>query len=227
MTARTERKYALNSQQLRRLSQRLSASLTIDPYCSNGTYHIRSIYFDGPKWPAIWEKISGTSPRRKYRIRFYNRRFDQPFLECKRKIGDQIIKQSRAISPKVCKDLLNQRRTKLSNVPLMRQFQVDQRTNALRPQITVDYYRMAYVHDLGQLRVTFDTDLAAGRWQDWKSIQHMPVRVIEQSNILELKYTTVHPSFIPMLLPNLSSPQLAISKYVLCHSQLATPLKGF
>ena len=57
MTARTERKYALNSQQLRRLSQRLSASLTIDPYCSNGPYHIRSIYFDGPKWPAIWERL--------------------------------------------------------------------------------------------------------------------------------------------------------------------------
>ena len=79
----------------------------------------------------------------------------------------------------------------------MRQFQVDQRTNALRPQITVDYYRMAYVHDLGQLRVTLDTDLAAGALARLEiHTTHAGAR-IEQSNILELKYTTVHPSFIP------------------------------
>ena len=108
----------------------------------------------------------------------------------------------------------------------MRQFQIDQRTNALRPHITVDYFRTAFVNDLGKLRITLDTDLAAGRWQDWNSIQHMPVRVIDHRAILELKYTTVHPNFVRMILPDLPSPQLAISKYVLCHSQLAFPLRG-
>ena len=48
----------------------------------------------------------------------------------------------------------------------MRQFQVDQRTNGLKPHLTVDYYRMVFVHDLGHLRITLDTDLATGRWQD-------------------------------------------------------------
>ena len=226
MSARYERKYNLSPKELLEAEQRLSAALHRDEHCEYGPYHIRSIYLDGPKWPALWEKVSGTSPRRKYRIRFYNKLFHQPQLECKMKSGEQITKLSRPLSTKELKDILHQRRTKLSNEPLMRQFQIDQRTNGLRPHITVDYLRLAFVHPLGKLRITLDTDLSTGPWRDWNSLSNMPVRVIDHSGILELKYTALHPKFIQMILPSLPSPQLAISKYVLCHSQLAHPLRG-
>lgn len=227
MSARYERKYVLSPSQLRAIQQRLQAGLRLDPNCQNGPYHIRSVYFDGPKHPAVWEKISGTSPRRKYRIRFYNRRFSQPKLECKIKRGELITKKSLPLSSEQFLEILEQRRTKPSNDPLLRQFQMDQRQTHLKPHVTVDYFRLAFVHPTGTLRITLDTQLAAGRWRCWKSPQHMPSRVMDHSAILELKYTDHYPQSLDLLLPNSPSPQLAISKYVLCHGQLAQPLRGF
>lgn len=227
MSARYERKFILSPSRLRMLEQRLRAALRLDSYCQDGPYHVRSIYLDGPKHPAVWEKISGTSPRRKYRVRFYNRNFSQAKLECKMKRGDLITKRSLSLSSEQFANILNQRRTKPSNDPLLRQFQLDQRQTHLKPQVAVDYFRLAFVHPTGNCRITLDTQLAAGRWHSWKSPQHMPSRVMDHSAILELKYTDHYPQSLDLVLPNPTSPQLAISKYVLCYGQLAQPLRGF
>lgn len=226
MRARKERKYALSQMQFSEIRSRLKATLKSDPHSMAKPYHIRSIYFDGPNSPAIWEKLSGTSPRHKYRIRFYNHDYKKAKLECKRKISNHIKKTSEPLCESQLHDILNHRRKPLSSSSLMRQFQLACRRDLLRPVVTVDYYRDAYIYPTGNLRITLDTYLSAGRWQDWKNISHMPMALNKYSAILEVKYTDIYPRFLEAIIPSSPTPLSAISKYVLCRTEMATSTRG-
>ena len=88
-TDRHEIKYSVSVLQAELLKTRLGALLRPDPHVRpDGSYFIRSIYFDDPDFTAYNEKLAGVKERTKYRIRFYNHDDSVIFLERKSKDGD-------------------------------------------------------------------------------------------------------------------------------------------
>ena len=54
------------------LRARLAAVCRADGHAVNGTYLVRSLYFDNPADKVLREKIDGVNRREKFRIRCYN-----------------------------------------------------------------------------------------------------------------------------------------------------------
>ncbi|MBR4961847.1 MAG: VTC domain-containing protein, partial [Clostridia bacterium] len=69
---RHEYKYPITYADGAVLAGRLRTVLSPDPHAGNGCYTIRSLYFDDWKNKALFEKLDGTDPREKFRIRIYN-----------------------------------------------------------------------------------------------------------------------------------------------------------
>ena len=69
---RHEWKHQISFADLLTIRQRLRAVATPDPHAVDGTYRIRSLYFDNAENKALREKIDGVNMREKFRIRYYN-----------------------------------------------------------------------------------------------------------------------------------------------------------
>ena len=83
---RHELKYAISYADYRAMRERLKAVMKTDPHTDGeGTYSIRSIYFDNSDDKALREKIDGIGKREKFRIRYYNRDTSLIHLEKKSK----------------------------------------------------------------------------------------------------------------------------------------------
>ena len=96
---RHEIKYIISLREAELLKYRLRALLRPDPHArTDGSYFIRSLYFDDTDYRAYHEKIAGVKERTKYRIRFYNMDDSRITLEKKSKDGDFSGKESVRIS---------------------------------------------------------------------------------------------------------------------------------
>ena len=96
---RHEYKYYINDCDCEMLSRRLGVVMKRDPHTGpDGTYLIRSLYFDNYNDRALLEKINGDNPRSKFRIRIYNGRADFICLEKKVKRDDLTQKLSARIT---------------------------------------------------------------------------------------------------------------------------------
>ena len=63
----------MNGTECALLETRLPLVLKHDVHAMDGRYTIRSLYFDDYHNKALTEKLDGTDPREKFRIRIYNR----------------------------------------------------------------------------------------------------------------------------------------------------------
>ena len=86
MQARHEYKHSLNYADYILLRDRLTKTMQRDIHTDdNGTYRVRSLYFDSPGDNALREKIDGVDRREKFRIRRYIGADDYLVLEKKSK----------------------------------------------------------------------------------------------------------------------------------------------
>ena len=73
MDYRHEIKHMISPGDAMAIRTNLSAVASLDPHArQNGSYCIRSLYFDDPADTALREKLDGVNERRKFRIRYYN-----------------------------------------------------------------------------------------------------------------------------------------------------------
>ena len=72
MTYRHEWKHEINLSDMFAVHQRLQAVAQTDAHTINGSYEIRSPYFDNISYKALREKLDGVNIREKFRIRYYN-----------------------------------------------------------------------------------------------------------------------------------------------------------
>jgi len=92
-------KYYINYFEYEVLRRRFRTILNNDKFSDkNGEYHIRSLYFDDIRNTALYEKQSGISSRKKYRIRIYNLSSDLIKLEKKERVGQFIRKESETLT---------------------------------------------------------------------------------------------------------------------------------
>ena len=224
---RHELKYKIDLLQFDVLRKNLATVLKPDPNMGTaGQYHIRSLYFDDFRNSAFWEKQAGTYKREKYRIRIYNRSDAFIKFERKTKIHNLIFKESVRITREEADRIISGDIGFLadSKHKLLRAFYRKSRCNIMKPVAVVEYDRVAYVHPVGNVRITFDTGLRMGLATiSFFNCNICTMSIVKESDIvLEVKYDDVLPLFICGLFPDTIRPRSAVGKFVMCREQHVT-----
>lgn len=220
---RQEIKRLLSSAQRLLLEQRIRAVMPRDIHSGDdGSYSIRSIYFDTVTDRAYTEKEAGISEREKIRIRFYDHQDDLIKLERKEKRGNLIRKDSMAISKETADAMMHNDYSSLPDYcnPLSDHIYGIAHSDGLHPAVVVDYIRKAYVFPAGHVRVTFDAALEAAKPTIPIWTPESGYDVLGEDTILEIKFDQYLPNHISQLLNSVSARQIALSKYVLCRNNL-------
>ncbi len=221
--ARNELKFYINSADAHRLNSRFHIALRKDDHTPDrGAYHIRSLYFEDPLSSAYFDKINGLEKRAKYRIRFYNRDLSYIRLEKKEKIGKKSFKAFETISlAKACALIKRKPDVFSAGGALEEEISNKILSEGFRPLLFVDYYRSAFLHPFGNVRITIDTWVSASAFRNELDEKTFSVPAIESGKaILEIKYDSDFPPYLSKLLYDIPKIPCAISKFCLCREVL-------
>ncbi len=220
---RHELKYYIDDLQYQILRKNLAAVLKPDAHAGpDGRYHVRSLYFDDFRNTALADKISGATYRTKYRMRIYNCSDEYIKFELKTKLDQYVCKESVRLTREEADCIIAGDIAFLaeSKTPFLKTFYLESRSKLLRPVVLVDYNREAYVHPVGNVRITFDLDLHTNLGSVAlfdPCVCTMGVNK-EQGIILEVKFDDVLPRHIRGLFPNTIQPRYAIGKFAICRT---------
>lgn len=214
---RHEHKLNINYADYMQLSSRLRHIAKFDENAlDDGSYIIRSLYFDNYADKAVVEKLSGASRREKFRIRFYN---DDPSfirLEKKSKANRLCYKKNAPITVEQCEGILagNWRLLKESGQELLMELYTKMHYQNLRPRTIVDYKRETYVYHAGNVRITFDSNIRTSN--NVSSLFNPELVTIPAASaiVLEIKYDGFIPEIIRQLVRIESRNETEFSKYV-------------
>lgn len=218
---RHELKYIVDEREIRLVISRIKEIMKTDKYHPEGKYRIRSIYFDDIWDSALRQNIEGISPRSKYRIRIYNEDKSCIHLEQKIKNNDLTKKKSCFLSIDECEQLM---RGKLNRIlpgedrKVLINLRLKMLRDCFRPRMIVEYERTAFTYKDGNVRVTFDKNLAASQYIERLWAKELPKRPIisEGQCIMEVKYDEFIPNYIKHALNTGKMERVAFSKYTLC-----------
>lgn len=220
MTYRHELKHRVNTADYYILRNRLKYMMDIDPHSDeNGTYIIRSLYFDTPSDKALREKIDGLDIREKFRLRLYNRDKNYIRLEKKSKRKNLNNKLSEILTFEETEAILQCHFTKIKAIekPLVKELYVKMQNELLRPRTIVQYKREAYIYKPGNVRITFDTELKTGVFSNKFFDFDLPlITPGDSAALLEVKYDEFIPDHILRLLQLNNRSASAFSKYAAC-----------
>lgn len=221
---RQELKFYINSGDYHTLRARLFAAATPDPNMENMEgYLVTSVYFDDIYHSAMAEKEAGNQFRKKFRIRCYNRSDARILLECKQKYGEYISKESAPLSRWEYDSILSGEYNFLlsSPFPICQELCVRHHAQLLKPTVTVEYLREAYVAEEGHVRITFDKDVSVSVGEcDIFSEFYEVRKVLDPGRmILEVKFDSFLPDAMVQLLKTSMAERCAISKYVMCRTE--------
>ena len=218
---RHELKYPVTAGQLAELENRIRHLIPLDDHVGKaGSYRIRSLYFDDQYDRCLRENEDGTDPREKFRIRIYNASSERIRLECKRKERGKTHKLSCPLTVEQTRLLMAGKALPDigSQHPLLQKLTVQMLTRRLRPVVIVEYDRVPYVYQNGNVRITLDTNICScsqvGTFLD-PELPRRPVMGLGQQ-LLEVKYDEYLPDFIYRNLQLHSLRQSAFSKYYIC-----------
>ena len=217
---RNELKYLCTEADLQIILSRIAPVCAHDSHtAADGTYHIRSVYFDDPRNRCYYENENGTDPREKFRIRIYNGSDSRITLECKRKERSMTHKESCQLTKEQYTTIVSGGAlTDCGRDPLLNRFEMLRRTTKLEPKVIVAYDRTPFVYGPGNVRITFDRNIGSttdiARFFD----PQIPLRPILPTgkHILEVKYDEFLPDFLYTSMSLGSLRQTAFSKYYLC-----------
>ena len=218
---RHELKYLISSAQVPLIRNRVAHLLRVDDHAgANGGYNIRSLYFDDYRNSCFYENENGTDPREKFRIRIYNHSTERITLECKRKEHGMTHKTSCPLTLEQTKWLMEGKPLPdlESQPPLLRKLALQMLTRQMRPVVIVEYDRIPYVYDCGNVRITLDTNISSSRAVKQfleEEIPKCPVMPMGQQ-LLEVKYDQLLPDPIYHSLQLPDFRQTAFSKYYIC-----------
>ena len=217
-TKRHELKYIISKLDYEVISRRLNHLLLKDEYSLGKPYTITSLYYDDINNSALQQKVNGDSYRYKYRIRYYNKSHNLFKLEKKEKIHQLTNKESFILNKDEVSRIINNdyEFLLLKENSLCAEFCNKLRTSTLKPKVIVEYERLAYIHKVGNVRITFDMNIKA-------SLNNCNVfddsmlytKALETGEVvMEIKFNSVMPSHLRSILQLSNSTQTSMSKYV-------------
>lgn len=226
--SRHEYKFQIDEKDIALLTARISRVLKRDPHVSeDGFYHIRSVYFDDFSDTCYYRNEAGTDPRAKYRIRIYNGNDESIKLEKKVKQNGMTRKYATLLSRQQADNLLAGKTLSMKQEdfeaysPLLKEFLVLMQTRHMRPKVIVAYDRFPYIDPRGNVRVTFDKNIAAS--EDFshffeKNLIKEPI-LPKGIHLMEVKYDEFLPAVIKSQLDLGHLRQTTFSKYYLCRKR--------
>ena len=218
---RHENKYRIGYGQYLCIRGRLRAICRPDPHANeDGTYLIRSIYFDNMDDKALSDKVVGLSCREKFRIRYYNDNLDYVSLEKKQKINDLCKKVECGLTKDEVCDIISGDRAFMKEHPseLVRELYAAMMTQGLRPKVLVSYKREPYIYGPGNVRVTFDSSIRTSVYSTdyFGSIRDISATDDANMMIMEVKYDDFLPDIIRTIVNEGNIIQQSFSKYEAC-----------
>jgi hypothetical protein len=217
---RHEEKYYISKVRAFELSCILKGYMKKDKHAdADGSYWIRSLYFDDYSNKDYMDKQFGLLERKKLRLRIYNAKTNSVKLELKNKYGAYMLKESVNISSHDAKLLISGESSNLLNYDsavAAKVYYLIHKT-LYQPKILIDYEREAYTYPFGNIRVTIDKNIRASNsdlniFND--KINMLPV-IEDQVNVLEVKYDNMFPEFLQKLLSTRTLSRSSVSKYCL------------
>lgn len=219
MKYRHEWKHEINYADSLTLRQRLSSVARRDSHARDGTYKIRSLYFDDISDRMLREKIDGVNIREKFRIRYYNEDTTFIRLEKKSKINGLCAKTSARLTKKQAQAILDGHFGWMiqSGLPLIEEFYTKIISRGLRPKTIVDYIREPFIFVPGNVRVTLDSDIRTGiRCTDFFNPYSVSIPAGDAPIILEVKWDEFLPDIIRDAVQLDGCRAGAFSKYAAC-----------
>ena len=215
---RHELKYYINKIQFEEIKKRISFMLDTDKNTGeDGSYFIRSLYFDDYKDTSFYQVVDGISKREKYRIRYYNYDLSYICLEKKFKINNMTHKTSCRVTKEQVEDLIS---GKLSiskeNDKLLNEFILKTKFYGYKPSVVINYNRIPYVYKAGNVRLTLDYNISIDYNTDgFFKNDNVQIPIIEESmRILEVKYDEFLPNYISWLININTLERTSYSKYL-------------
>lgn len=219
MEFRHEWKHEICHSDLLALRARLGAVLERDRHAVNGSYEIRSLYFDNLRDKALREKLDGVNGREKFRVRYYNGDLSQIFLEKKSKYSGLCCKEQARLSWEEVQAIARGDAFGLegSEKPLVQELRFKMITQGLMPRTIVDYTREPFVYPPGNVRVTLDHHIRTALGDtDFLDPDCVTVPAGDAPAILEVKWDQFLPSLIRDLVQVPRTHTSAFSKYAAC-----------
>ena len=219
MTYRHEWKHEINLSDMITIRQRLQAVAQSDAHAVNGTYDIRSLYFDNLSDKALREKLDGVNRREKFRIRYYNGDTSLIHLEKKSKIGGLGTKQSAVLTKEEAQAIVDGDYAWMARIQeqLIKELYRKMTTQQLRPKTIVDYTREPYIFPAGNVRITLDYNIRTGLLcTDFLNPGCVTIPAGDAPIILEVKWDTYLPDIIRDVIQLGSRHPCAFSKYAAC-----------
>ena len=225
---RHEYKFQIDEKDIALQKSRISGVMKMDRNAAEkGYYHIRSIYFDDFADTCYQQNEAGTDPRAKYRIRIYNGSDERISLEKKVKQNGMTRKYSAPLNREqaetlIAGKLLSMEEEKFGAYPqLLQKFLVLMATRHMRPKVMVVYDRIPYVDPRGNVRVTFDRNIAASTDYAHFFEQNLVKEPILPPGVqlMEVKYDEYLPAYIKARLDIGHLRQTTFSKYYLCRKR--------
>ena len=220
MDYRNEIKYMVSEAQLALLENRIGHLISPDRHAgADGTYQIRSLYFDTPADKALWEKRNGVDPRKKFRLRYYDGDLSVIRLEKKSRRNGLGSKVSAPLSPQEAQSIMDGSRGWMAGCgrPLVEELYHKMAVQGLRPKTIVDYTREAFVYAPGNVRVTLDHHLRTGlQCVDFLNPDCVTVPAGDASAVLEVKWDTFLPDLIRDAVQLAGRRTAPFSKYAAC-----------
>lgn len=207
---RNEIKYRIDRVQALNILNGLNHIATIDKFCTDGWYKIRSLYFDTVTDKTYYDTINGLSPRDKYRLRHYGNntssiKFEHKITQDKARRKESIIIDNNDVN-----NILQSNITAIQNSYIANILGI-----GYRPRVIIEYDRAAYwINNLG-IRVTIDKSIKASpNVLEYITGNYIPIQLVGNPIILEIKHKGVIPITIQNLMKaNRIGSQTSFSKY--------------
>ncbi len=219
---RHELKFKISNECAEVLKHQLSLILDKDKNAlADGSYVIKSLYFDDINSNSYYEKLNGVLYRKKFRIRTYNDDDNFIRLEKKMKHNNLTSKEQMLISKDIYSKILNGKINEIKSPEgLLEEFLSEIKLKGLIPSIIVEYNRVAFIYPVSEVRITFDSNIKSGLYNyDLFDDKSPTYRVIENDKqVMEVKYNEVLPLHIANILCSVPSVREAVSKFAICRS---------
>lgn len=217
MQGRREIKHEMTKMDCYLLRNKLKHYMELDPHAKeNGTYAIRSVYFDNFDNKVMNQKKEGLFERDKFRVRLYDSNTEFLNLEKKSKRNNLTYKQKCPITAEEYEKI---RRGDVAwmetdSRPLMQDLYWQMNLLQLKPLTVVDYEREVFIYKHGNVRVTFDSSIRTSlRNNDVLNPNISMVETEPNVVILEVKFDEFLPNVIKQLLQVSDMRAGAYSKY--------------
>ncbi|MEK7507176.1 MAG: polyphosphate polymerase domain-containing protein [Patescibacteria group bacterium] len=224
-TYRFEFKYELNPKQayfIEKDIKRFGMKPDLNIISGDGEYFVTSLYYDSYDLSDYQDKAGGFLKRKKFRVRIYEPHLDKSsfvWVEIKNRFGSQNLKTRIKLSRLEFDQFLkNGARTlllkKWDNGELAKKNEIlwNFIKSSVKPKVLVRYKRKAFVDDLENIRITFDSDLETCKKLDFNYTAWM-VPVSPRKLVVEVKYDYIMPYWFRALVEKYDLKADTYSKY--------------